>query len=67
MSSHHVELIHWSTRIAVSLDVGEKNTSEARCQYGSLFAGQFKKNVWFHDRTERLSIYSYAIEMDRSY
>ena len=30
MSSHHVKLIHWSTRIAVSLDVGQKNTSEAR-------------------------------------
>ena len=30
MSSHQVELIHWSTCIAVNLDVGHKNTSVKR-------------------------------------
>jgi hypothetical protein len=61
MSSHHVEPIHWSTRIAVTLDVGQKNTSEARSQYGSL-AGQFPNG-----RTERLCACSNGIEMDQPY
>ena len=66
MSSHHVKLIHWSTRIAVSLNVGQKDTSEACSQLEFVtarFAGHFQGEIAMSDdRTEQLSTGSNAIK-----